>query len=259
VAAGCKKESETNSGPANPATPAAPQTQPSMPSSMPGMLGMPATAPSTQVPAGDPDQLAAGDLLDVEISDLSPTNMTSKLVRVAADGGVRLLYLDQPVMLAGKNRFEAEAAVVEAYERASLIKHADVFVRRLQGGGAGVVPGPIQPFDLVRVAMMDLNGPGTEALRIARVSAKGMLGVAYIGPVKLAGLTEPQAEDLIRNKYREAHLISQAGVSVLKLESAPDNAAHLALSDAPISPIPEILKPLYFPWAGYGTGSDQKH
>lgn len=119
---------------------------------------------------------------------------------------------------------------------------------------------PIEAYDLIRVAISDLNGPNTEDVRISRVSGKGTLSLPYEAPLKVGGMTESQIETLIQKRYRDDNIIARAAVSVLKLESAPENAAHLALTDTPIHPVPEALKPLYFHWPQPGMGGmGQKH
>ena len=206
----------------------------------------PGTDRAAQIPQGDPDKLAPGDLVDVEVSDLSgPATMTSIPVRISADGAVRLIYLSEPVPLAGMDRTQAQGAIVDAYRKANLISRADIFVRRLEAAGTDSLGGRIQPFDLVRVATLDMVGPGIQDVRISRVSGNGTIVLPYVGPLPVAGMSEWQAGDAIAKAYKDANLVAHAGVSVLKLEAAPANAARLALPDGPIRSVPELLKPLY--------------
>jgi hypothetical protein len=61
-----------------------------------------APALAIRVPAGDPDRLAVGDLLSVELTGVTRPAALSMPLRIAADGTARLVYLADPLRLAGK-------------------------------------------------------------------------------------------------------------------------------------------------------------
>jgi polysaccharide biosynthesis/export protein len=74
--------------------------------------------------------------------------------------------------------------------------------------------------DLVTISIFDLVNAGVESVRTARVSETGMLSLPLLTePVKAAGLTEPQLQKAIAQKYKDAGLIQNAQVSVTVVEA----------------------------------------
>jgi protein involved in polysaccharide export with SLBB domain len=216
----------------------------------------PATQASLDWPAMSPPALPARlstshglialqDVLWIRVFDLvAPNTPSIKPVHVAADGTVQPFDLG-PVHVAGLTDGGAEAAISKAYTEANIINHAMVSVRRLVVASAGTesTADAITDFDLLRVSVSDLEGPGSDVLSIARVDGSGMFGLLYIGPQKLAGLTEEAAEKSIAQAYRDRNIVNGAMVSVFRLEQAPSGAGQIDLPDVPLQPIPEALQP----------------
>ena len=74
--------------------------------------------------------------------------------------------------------------------------------------------------DLLSVSIFDLTAGGVESVRTVRVSETGMLSLPMLPePIKAAGLTEPQLQKAIAQKYREADLLQNARVSVQVVEA----------------------------------------
>jgi protein involved in polysaccharide export with SLBB domain len=234
---GCKKAEEGKSQQASPNDAAAAES----------VADSAKTHPSTQ-----PGRIGPGDLLLIDVSDLSgPNTIDAKPVRVGADGPVRLYYVTQPVPLAGMTTADAEKAIVPFYRKAGLLQQANVYVRRIQvAADGGLVPKPIAPFDLIRISAWWTQGRGLYDLRITRVDAEGNVSLAFGEKRKLSGLTEAQAEEKLPAAYGEANEVL---VSVLRLEAAPPGAEKTDRPDAPIHTVPEVLKPLF--WAGWPSPS----
>lgn len=73
--------------------------------------------------------------------------------------------------------------------------------------------------DVLTISISDLQGPGIETVKQARVSESGNISLPYIGQVRAEGLTEIQLEQEIVAAYRRANLIEQATVSVVVYEA----------------------------------------
>ena len=74
----------------------------------------------------------------------------------------------------------------------------------------------IRPNDVVEVSISDLQAPGVETVKRARVR-DGALSLPYIGPVKVEGLTERQVERQIVKTYADAKLVANANVQVKRV------------------------------------------
>jgi protein involved in polysaccharide export with SLBB domain len=74
----------------------------------------------------------------------------------------------------------------------------------------------IRPDDLVEIRVNDLEGPGVETVKVARVR-RGQVAVPHVGPVKAEGLTPEQLESTVVRAYRDASLLDSASVRVRKL------------------------------------------
>lgn len=207
------------------------------------------SAASATRPAAHPGLLGPGDLLMLSISDLTgPGVAADKPVHISADGTVRLLLIDTPIKLAGLTTIKAASAVQTAYDKSNLVKHALVYVRRLEVGSQGRAgEGPIRPYDLVRLSAWDIEGPGVQTVWISRVGRDGAIDVPYLGKQKIGGLSEPDAERTIIKAYHASNIVENAMLSVFRLEPAPADAGSRDLPDAAILPVPSALAKLFEP------------
>jgi protein involved in polysaccharide export with SLBB domain len=204
----------------------------------------PATRPTTG-PSTHPGRIGPGDVLSLRVINLSgPGVETIKPVRVAADGTIQPVFLG-PIKVAALSDADAEAAIDQAYRAANIVQDAPVIVRRLLLAPAAEAAAgdSIANWDLVRIAVGDLTGPGTEVVVVTRVDGEGVVGLPYVGKQKLAGLTEQRAEKVIEQTYRGQNIVLKAPVSVFRLERAPADAGQVDLPDRPVAPVPEFLKP----------------
>ena len=79
----------------------------------------------------------------------------------------------------------------------------------------------IGPGDVLEVVISDLTGPGVQTIKKAIVSAPdGTIAMPLISKgIKLAGLTDVEAQLAIAKAYRDAQIISNAQVSVSRIEA----------------------------------------
>ena len=200
-------------------------------------VGPPTTHPSCYDP---------GDLLEVSIGGLAaePLQDTAFPVRVQSDGTIRVPMVAD-VNVGGKDAAAVAHAVSAALRDANIVAMAQVSVRRLQvAGTGGPAPGPIAPYDLLRCTIFGV-APETGPMIVARVDSHGNVNVPLIPPLHVAGLTDGAASTALVDAYRQANLLAGGFGSVLLLERAPPDAAHRALPDEPILPVPEPLRHLY--------------
>jgi protein involved in polysaccharide export with SLBB domain len=73
--------------------------------------------------------------------------------------------------------------------------------------------------DILTISISDLQGPGIETVKQARVSESGNISLPYIEQIRAEGLTEIGLEQAIVSAYRAANLIEQATVSVVVYEA----------------------------------------
>jgi protein involved in polysaccharide export with SLBB domain len=208
-----------------------------------------AIAPMRWRPTTHPGCFDPGDLLEISVGGISaePGSVTSTPARVAVDGTVKAMLI-APVPVAYVDRAEAARRLADAYRQANIISHAAVDVRRLEVAGTGSsTPGPIGNFDLLRCSVDGLAAIGQSRVSIDRVDGHGMVSVPLLSPVKVAGLSETEADRAIADAYRNANVINSAQVSVLVLERAPTDAAHESLPDGPIEPVPPWMRDLCVP------------
>jgi hypothetical protein len=85
------------------------------------------------------------------------------------------------------------------------------------GGGRALGAEPSQAITVdqpLTVTIDQLVGPGVDKTSSVRVAADGTISLPMIEPVTAAGLTPPDLQKKIAEKYREANLIPDAKVSV---------------------------------------------
>ena len=224
----------------------------------------PATMPTSATPTAEPPRLAAdgptsypatthpgrilaGDLLGVEVSDLMSAGSASTFpVQVAADGSVLLPFLEKPVAVAGMATWAAGKVINAEYRKENIIQNANVWVRRLRIAGTGGPPvGQIGNYDLVRIVFIDIIAPGSMTVRVERVDGEGMVSVPYLERKKIAGMTDQKAASVIGAALSDANITKRPLVSVVRLEAAPPDAGRVDLPDAPIYPVPEVLRWMY--------------
>jgi protein involved in polysaccharide export with SLBB domain len=74
--------------------------------------------------------------------------------------------------------------------------------------------------DLLAITLSDINGPNTETVKQARVTESGNISLPYLdNPIRAAGLTEIQLEQVIVQAYKNANLIQHAQISVTVVEA----------------------------------------
>jgi protein involved in polysaccharide export with SLBB domain len=73
--------------------------------------------------------------------------------------------------------------------------------------------------DVLKVSMSGLTGPGTGFVEQLRVSDEGRVKLPLLGSLKVEGLTPAEAEQAIRQKYRDANLIQNTKVSIGIMEA----------------------------------------
>jgi protein involved in polysaccharide export with SLBB domain len=78
----------------------------------------------------------------------------------------------------------------------------------------------IAPNDLLAITLSDVNGPNTETVKQIRVAESGNISLPYLdNPIRAAGLTEIQLEQVIVQAYKNANLIQHAQISVTVVEA----------------------------------------
>src|SRR5204863_3682983 len=121
----------------------------------------PAANPARTTLAESLGTIEPRDLLRVSIDSLrGPGETLTRLVRVDADGGVRLPYL-KAQKVAGLNVTDAEAAILKAYREANILARGVgvVSVLRVEAGTrAKDKGGAVGKGDLVAVAVDELTG-----------------------------------------------------------------------------------------------------
>jgi protein involved in polysaccharide export with SLBB domain len=164
--------------------------------------------------------LAAGDLVAVAIDELTGPAVTSEFrSHVAEDGSVRLPYVGL-LKLGGLGEGAAEDVVRKAYAK-DIIRNPVVSVRVIEPAAeANVKPGPVANGDLLDVTIWELAGPATPTRLDVRVDDDGRAAFPYVGPTKLAGLSEAAAAEAVVKRYREAHLIQNPILSLSRARSA---------------------------------------
>jgi protein involved in polysaccharide export with SLBB domain len=200
-------------------------------------------------PTTQPGRIVVGDLIEIELPDLgAPGKSLVVPKQVGTDGTISLPYSSKPLPVNSKTNGEIERAITAEYEAQGVSRQAQAHVRRLRvAGTGGATPGLIAPYDLLRIGISELTGPSSTTILIGRVGGDGTVNVPFTGPQKIGGMTDQQAEKAIAAGYRNAHVIQNAIVTVLRLEAAPAGAEKIALPDVAIYPVPEHLRWIYEP------------
>jgi protein involved in polysaccharide export with SLBB domain len=124
---------------------------------------------------------------------------TTRVVRVARDGSVRLPFYPKALTLAGRDASEAESDIAAAYGIAKLIEEpAVVDVIRVEvGDRVKNRGGPIARGDLLAVDVDDLVRPGELGTFTIRVGEQGAAYLPSAGEVAVAGKSEGAAADTV--------------------------------------------------------------
>lgn len=93
---------------------------------------------------------------------------------------------------------------------ASALSGAGASANATQGGISGLTDGPIYPGEIVHVNVFDAPDFST----ITRVSEAGDIGLPFVGPVHLAGLTSRSAGSLITRMLLESNMLRAPHVLV---------------------------------------------
>jgi protein involved in polysaccharide export with SLBB domain len=186
-------------------------------------------------PQAGNDAVRPGDLLILRIPELTGPNTTYvKPVRVDAGGRVTVPYVKEPLTLGMLTLAEAEKAVNEGLRKAGVMETPGTWIDRMERAeAASVKPGPIAPGDVVRVSIVELQGPGLEQVHNLHVSEAGNIGLPYLGQTKVGGMTEIEAEGAVVQAYRGKGLVHDyVPISILrvKLPPGPEPIPH---SDKP--------------------------
>lgn len=181
------------------------------------------------------DAVATNDLLIVSIAGLNaPGVFTRQAVRVDAKGRLSLYHIGE-IEVGGLSLRAAEQAIDAAYKNAKVIDQAHASIDRAETGDkATVKSGVITPGELVRVMVLEVEGPGVETLWLLHVSPTGDVGLPALGQTHVAGMTEAEAAFAINKAYGDAGVIVGAVVGVLRVASEAD-AAKLP---GPAAPMP---------------------
>jgi hypothetical protein len=118
-------------------------------------------------------------------------------------------------------------------------------------GGAGArAAGAFDAGDLLVITIGDLQGPGIDTTKTARIAPDGTIRLPYIEtPVQAAGLTNDQLVGAVRRAYRDEKLLENTNVSVSRVTAprpavrprqAAPRAADPAPAAAPDKPGPAI-------------------
>ena len=199
------------------------------PASPPATVGAAVRGPTTHPGCFDP-----GDTVEVRIGGLPTPDVGSAdaTVRVQADGAITLPILTRPVAIAYLDPAAAAARITAAYERANILRGADVSVRRIDyppvgaaatqitlAGRATTRPGVFDAGDLLAISLPGLSTePAHAHPMVARVGADGLIGLPMVGDVAVGGLDRPAAARAISDAFVNAHVLQQPSVSVRLLQ-----------------------------------------
>jgi protein involved in polysaccharide export with SLBB domain len=179
------------------------------------------------------------------LADLEALRAPPAALALSARGGSlarrvrRLLGVDEPIRPAPVAGILAACCVVLAMAAARLTsaqdaaKPAPAKAADASPAAAGEAPRDedfvadsgdyrVGPGDQLTISVTGLQGPNVETIKQARVSNTGSISMPYIGAIAVAGRTEVEVERDIVDKYKAAHLLEAAAVSVVVSEAKQD-------------------------------------
>ena len=162
--------------------------------------------------------IAEGDLVAVTVDDLTGPGVSSTFkVNVDEEGEIALPRVGV-LSIAGKSEAQAEQIVASVYQ--NLLRNPVVGVRVLSTAAeTKIKPGELRKGDLLEVAFWQ-GLPSDPEIERARIDQEGLLGLPLVGGLKLEGLSETRAPQVIAKAFRDQHLIQNAIVSVRRVQSA---------------------------------------
>ena len=164
-----------------------------------------------------PDVIGIGDLLAIDLFNLTDKGGSIKEARVDARGRASLPLLGR-VPVAGRTLAEAEKAIAQAYRENNVAPHVGVAIDRVERGRPEhAARGPLAPGDVVRLAVWDLASGG-QTVRDLHVGETGNVGLPILGQTKVGGLSEEQAEQVIIKAYRDAAIIENPSVELERID-----------------------------------------
>jgi RNA polymerase sigma factor (sigma-70 family) len=176
-----------------------------------------APAPTTGPTTVAADVLVSGDRLKVTIVDLVGPGMSSVWTPLVEPNGSIAMPLVPPIPVADSSISSTVDKIRQAYRDANLISHAEVKVERIEQANAPLTGrGPLKAGDKVICHIIDLQGPGIESKLPEIISQDGNINLPKLGNVSIKDESESQAASLIRDAYRNANLISNAQVEVVR-------------------------------------------
>jgi protein involved in polysaccharide export with SLBB domain len=117
----------------------------------------------------------------------------------------------------------------------SKIEAADASAASQPADGAKVQPveqkSAVIPDDLLKVTISDLIAPGIETRKEVRVDPAGKISLPLVGRIGVKDLSLPEAQRAVQKAYRDANLLQNAQVEVVRLESGK----HPSLKSGPIA------------------------
>jgi len=109
--------------------------------------------------------------------------------------------------------------VANAYQ--NVIRKPVIGVRVLRTAAeTRVKPGALQKGDLLEIAFWQRGMIDDPETYRARIDQEGLLGLPLVGGLKLEGLSETRAPQVIAKSFRDHHLIQNLIVSVRRVQSA---------------------------------------
>lgn len=170
-----------------------------------------------------PAKLAAGDLVVLTMYGLVAHGVATPFYLHVDDSGALSVPLVGLVDVKDMTTDRAASRVSKAMADQQIARDAIVTVGLLQTAAeTGVATGPFKPGDPVQVTVFDLVGTGRRLVSLAMVGDDGEIDLPLAGMVKLEGLTEPEADKAVQNRYRERRLLPNGTISVLKLAAGKD-------------------------------------
>ena len=129
VTGACNRSDET----VNQASPPPATTPAAAPASNPTAAAASGYPPTTQ-----PGRILAGDLLQIDVAELTAPGTTTVLAKqVASDGTISMPGLSKPLAVAGMTDGAAEKAIADLYRENNIILSACIDVRRIRIAGTG--------------------------------------------------------------------------------------------------------------------------